>query len=643
MTHPRSHLAASSHRPLLLRLTFITSLMILVLMATVTFAAGSELTVYAANSGDFDTSFGNGGGVVIDFGSLSDYANDMFIQPDGKIVVAGKMFNGANDDFALARLNPNGTLDTTFGGTGKVVTNFALGSFEEIKSIVRDASGRIIAAGVTDANGGKKNFALARYNPNGTLDTTFDGDGILISDFNGEDEGIEDVTLDGSGRIVAAGYSFAYNASKYRGFAVARYTPSGAFDTTFGGTGLVGFGMGTVLGNQEKAYRVIVDGNGRILLAGGGNSYGNVLAMARLNNDGSFDTSFADNGRTYSIYTGTDTAFALKMDGAGRIVTGGYDGGDASLRRYNYSGVYENGFDDGDDDGFVGTNFSNGPDVIYDIAIDQNARMVTTGKRGSSANNAIPHALIARFLPNGVLDSSYGFEGSSYYYYFNPANETVAKSIALDAQGKIVVAGYYIDAANGNANMTVTRFHSVTTVPPTPTNTPVPPTVELLQDGGFESAIGIFSHWKGKNLTGDKRVVNKNGKVKAFSGQGAFQFKGNAGENSKVMQVISTSVTAGESLTLSGVVEGKKVVGGGQVKATVKYLNGSKDKIVFNIPAGTYAYSGFAPGSLTLTGSANSIKVQARYKGTSGRIRLDNLSLVKTSASARQDALLGLP
>ncbi len=640
MDHHQYSIAASQRRTSLLRFIYVALLMSLVLMTTVTFASNPELTVYAANSGDFDTSFGNGGGVIIDFGSLSDYANDMLIQPDGKIVVAGKMFNGANDDFALARLNPNGTLDTSFGGTGKVVTNFAPGSFDEIKSIVRDASGRIIAGGVTDANGGKKNFALARYNPNGTLDTTFDGDGILISDFNGEDEGIEDVTLDGSGRIVAAGYSFAYNASKHRGFTVARYTAAGVLDTSFNGNGIRGFGMGTVLGNQEKAYRVIVDGNGRILLAGGGNSYGRVLAMARLNNDGSFDTSFADNGRTYSIYTGTDTAFALKMDGAGRIVTGGYDDGDASLRRYNYSGVYENGFDDGDDDGFIGTNFSNGPDVIYDMAIDTNGRIVTTGERASNADSAIPHALVARFLPNGVLDPSYGVEGASYYYYINPVNETVAKSIALDAQGKIVVAGYYIDAATDNANMTVTRFHSVTTTPPTP---PPSPTVELLQDGGFESAIGIFSPWKGKNLTKDKRVINKNGKQKAFSGQGAFQFKGNPGENSKIVQKISTPVAAGERLTLSGMIEGKKVVGGGLVKVVVKYAHGSKDKIVFNIPTGTYAYTGFSPSSLTLVGNTSSIKVQARYKGTSGRIRLDDLSLLKTSVSAGQVEPLPLP
>jgi uncharacterized delta-60 repeat protein len=645
MSDPQYNLIAAlpHHRLSRSKVIPATVLLLLLVLTSVVFANDTSPRVYAANSGDFDTTFGNGGGVIIDFGSLGDYANDMLIQPDGKIVVAGKMFNGANDDFALARLNPNGSLDTTFGGTGKVVTNFAIGSFDEIKAIVRDASGRIIAAGVTDANGGKKNFGLARYNINGTLDTTFDGDGLLVTDFFGEDEGIEDVTLDGSGRIVAAGYSFAYNASKYRGFAVARYTITGALDTTFNGTGIRGFGMGTVLGNQEKAYRVVVDGNGRILLAGGGNSYGHVLAMARLNADGSFDTSFADEGRTYSIYTGTDTAYALKMDGAGRIMTGGKESSRASLRRYNYSGVYDDGFDDGDDDGFIGTDFGDGDDILYDMAIDGSARIVTVGQQGSSGNYQIPHGLIARFLPSGLLDASYGSAGSSYYYYGNVANETIAKAVSLDAQGKIVVAGYYIDAATDNANMTVTRFHSVTTVPPTPTNTPVPPTVELLQNGGFESEIGIFGHWQGKNLTDDKRVVNKNGKQKAFIGLGAFQFEGGPDEKSSISQSVTTQGNAGDVLMLSGYVEGKKVVGSGQVKVKVKYLNGTKGKIVFNIPAGTYPYSGFAPGPLSLAGTTSSIKVQAGYKGGSGRIRLDQLSLLKTSASARSDELLGLP
>src|SRR5687768_8915063 len=115
------------------------------------------------------------GRAVVDLGGTDD-ARDVVVQPDGKIVVVGT----SNDDFALVRLHPDGSLDTSFDGDGKVFTTF--GAIEAGRSVALHADGKIVVGGT--ANG---NFALARYNADGSLDTTFDGDGRVTVDFGGEE------------------------------------------------------------------------------------------------------------------------------------------------------------------------------------------------------------------------------------------------------------------------------------------------------------------------------------------------------------------------------------------------------------------------------------------------------------------------
>jgi uncharacterized delta-60 repeat protein len=127
-------------------------------------------------AGDLDITFDGDGKVTTDFGSnLYDRANSIAIQSDGKIVVAGESSNGSNPDFALARYNSDGSLDTAFDGDGKVTT--AVGSFDDYaNSVAIQSDGKIVVAG-SSYNGSNTHFALSRYNSDGSLDTTFDGDG----------------------------------------------------------------------------------------------------------------------------------------------------------------------------------------------------------------------------------------------------------------------------------------------------------------------------------------------------------------------------------------------------------------------------------------------------------------------------------
>jgi len=144
--------------------------------------------VGAVGSGDLDTSFGGDGTVVTDFGSGSyDQATALALQPDGKIVAAGSSTASGSQDFALARYLPTGTLDISFGGDGKVLTDFGSGSEAFAVAMTLQPDGKIVVAGRCTA-GGTSAFALARYLPNGSLDASFSGDGRVCTDFGSGSE-----------------------------------------------------------------------------------------------------------------------------------------------------------------------------------------------------------------------------------------------------------------------------------------------------------------------------------------------------------------------------------------------------------------------------------------------------------------------
>ena len=172
----------------------------------------------------------------------------MALQSDGKIVVAG--FD--DSDFVLARYNSNGSPDTTFSGDGEQTTDF--GGADGANGVGLQASGKIVAVGFTG-----NDFALARYNPNGSLDTTFSGDGRQTTDFGGSDRA-NGVALKSTGRIIVAGGGGASGD-----FAIARYNPTGSLDTSFSGDGkqTTDFGAG-----GERANAVALQGDGNIVAAG---------------------------------------------------------------------------------------------------------------------------------------------------------------------------------------------------------------------------------------------------------------------------------------------------------------------------------------------------------------------------------------
>jgi len=228
-------------------------------------------------NGKLDSSFGDGGVVITDFGGLSEFATALVLQNNGKIVAVGSADHvepGGGQVFAVARYLPDGSLDPTYGTNGRVTTFVATNHFATAVALQSD--GKIVVVG--GALGFGSDFALVRYRTNGTLDLSFDGDGVVLSDL-GITEQANGVALQGDGKIIVVGART--NDFGERFFAVARYEPSGILDTTFSGDGYV-FTDATA-NNFSAAFAVVLQPDGKIVAAGAGrNSEGaSDFALAR--------------------------------------------------------------------------------------------------------------------------------------------------------------------------------------------------------------------------------------------------------------------------------------------------------------------------------------------------------------------------
>ena len=218
----------------------------------------SQSSAWAAD-GDLDTSFDTDGKQTTAIGPRSSEANSVVVQNDGKIVVVGYSQNGSNNDFAVVRYNTDGSLDTTFDSDGKQTTD--LGSGAASYSVVVQSDDKIVVAGYYN-NVGNADFAVVRYNADGSLDTTFDSDGKQTTAIgSGADVG-RSVALQSDGKIVIAGYS---NNGVNDDFAVVRYNNDGSLDTSFDVDGKKTIAIGS---GNEVAYSVTVQSDGKIVAAG---------------------------------------------------------------------------------------------------------------------------------------------------------------------------------------------------------------------------------------------------------------------------------------------------------------------------------------------------------------------------------------
>jgi uncharacterized delta-60 repeat protein len=291
--------------------------------ASVTLRNGTSVVEFAAArfnlNGTLDTSFGGTGEVttILTTVSAGGRARDVAIQPDGKVVVAGEAFPGS---FALVRYNANGSLDTSFGGkgTGIVLTNIGKNTNDHAYSVGLQTDGKIVVAGATGSN-----LALLRYTSSGALDSSFGTGGKVTTAFavdfgcgcvNWIDLGLDTSSLDpNAGKIVVVAREPATGLPTL----VARYTGNGSLDTSFAG------GAGYDSLSNLKIPSVAIQSNGAIVVAG--NPSGG-MGLDRLNPDGSFDTTFGSGG-VVVVSPPANTSYSARdvtIQSNGQIVVAGF-------------------------------------------------------------------------------------------------------------------------------------------------------------------------------------------------------------------------------------------------------------------------------------------------------------------------------
>jgi uncharacterized delta-60 repeat protein len=269
--------------------------------------------------GSLDRTFGTGGRVTTDFAGTADVALALVVQADGKLVAAGGVNFGTNSDFALARYRPNGTLDPTFGTSGKVVTDMG-GAFDEARALVVQ-DGRPVAAGITfTGDFASGNFALARYRQNGTLDPSFGSGGRVVTDIAGSFDEAHALAVQG-GKLVAGGTAFTGTTSD---FALARYRQDGTLDPTFGAGGKVTTDVSEGAPGGDDVVNALVVQDGKLVAAGfafPGSSFD--FALARYRPNGALDATFGSGGTVTTDFAGgEDRAEALVVQD-GRLVAAG--------------------------------------------------------------------------------------------------------------------------------------------------------------------------------------------------------------------------------------------------------------------------------------------------------------------------------
>lgn len=420
---------------LFLALTILLSAAIFAGFVATNSSAKSKSLLEVLAEGDLDTTFGTGGKVTTQIGTSRSEALAIAVQPDGKFVASGYSVGAGNTDFALARYNTNGSLDGTFGTAGnggKVTTDIDNANNISLALAIQPSDNKLVAAGCS-YNGTDDDFALVRYNVDGTPDGTFGAGGIIKTNINNSTDCIDAVAVQSDGKIVAAGYAF--NGSFFH-FALARYNANGTLDDTFGTGGKVTTDM-TAFDDLARAIKIQADG--KIVVAGEANAD---FGLARYNTNGSLDTAFDGDGKVITSINLFDSAYDLAIQTDGKIIAAGETGdgtnSDFVVVRYETNGAPDATFDG---DGIAVTPIGSADEFASSVAIQTGGKIIVGGFSSNGANDDFA---VVRYNSNGSLDASFG-AGGKVATDFGASSFDYISALAIQA-GRVIGVG----SANNN-------------------------------------------------------------------------------------------------------------------------------------------------------------------------------------------------
>jgi uncharacterized delta-60 repeat protein len=384
-----------------------------------------------AADGSLDPTFGTNGIVITDLGSNTDSGNAVILQSDGKIIMAGSAQLDAANPFhrtpIIVRYHSNGTVDTSFGAGGGIITE--VGSFSGSKIAIQ-SDGKLIVAGSSQGD-----FALARYNSNGSLDTSFGQNGIATLHFlDDSSERCSDVAIQSDGRIILAGYQEIGNFVYY---AIARFNNDGTPDTTFNTNGIEIVDFPNNRYNYGKAVEIQADG--KIIMSGSftdNDGYGPKISLARFNEDGSLDNTFGVQGTVttgFANFQNNTGALALQADG--RILVAGISFNttdDLAVARFNSNGALDTTFGGS---GIAITDFGNN-ESGNSVVIQPDGKIIAVGNIN---DNDFADFMLVRYNSNGSLDNTFGSNGKLISDFGNHADNSAGSVVQPDK--KIIVIG----------------------------------------------------------------------------------------------------------------------------------------------------------------------------------------------------------
>jgi uncharacterized delta-60 repeat protein len=385
-----------------------------------------------------DASFDGDGKVTTAFGG-DDTA--MALQPDGKIVLVG----GSTSDFVLARYNADGSLDSTFDGDGQVTTSILSGITEEsARGVAIQPDGKIVVAGYTGVFGrpgrpteDRFDFAIVRYNANGSLDPSFGTGGIVNTGVIGRAFA---VALQSDGKIVVAG-----DAPLTQDFRIARYNSDGTLDASFDADGQV---TTDVEDGGQFARNILVQANGALWVTGPHTivddfSSNQHTALARFTSTGALDTSFSGDGRLLLTNTRVGEDAILQPDG--KIVLTGNSGTAPATQfatmRLNADGSIDTNFGTA---GIVSTPITQLGDGALALALQSDGKIVVAGSSSRTTNS---NFAVVRYTSAGALDATFLGDGSTTVDFFGFSDR--AETVAIQPNGRIVLGGRATNNVDG--------------------------------------------------------------------------------------------------------------------------------------------------------------------------------------------------
>jgi uncharacterized delta-60 repeat protein len=443
----------------------------------------------AAAAGELDLTFAEDGRVLTDFGQ-NDILSGVALQADGKIVAVGwtQELAGPGSQFAVARYAPDGSLDEGFGTGGKIATSFGESSQASARAVVIQSDGKLVVGGSALAlrDGQLQvDIALARYNPDGSADDSFGSGGKVLTDFDATHDTGSDVAIQPDGKLIVAGTTRPIGPlGTPRDFALVRYNADGSLDESFGGDGKVSTDFAA--SSDDFAHGVAFAPDGRIVVAGyriNRATFTSNLELARYEPDGDLDATFGDGGKVLDDSSGSTGAFDVTVEPDQRVVAAGAAEPDLAVFRFTAGGEVDSTFGA---NGVASTDFGLATSGALALARQPDGKLVVAG---AASPDAEPDAFspfsfaVARFDGEGQLDET--FHGGTVLTELGVDTYDEARAIALQPDGKIVVGGFTAtSAATGDdpADFALVRYLPARGYTPTGSNVEIFPVDETTGD-----------------------------------------------------------------------------------------------------------------------------------------------------------------